>query len=75
MKAYNQQITFLAYASWVSIFMDYFQISLLVLTLSWRWPSSYRNQSIDLLQTGFYMITASAMKQLKEFKWINLYST
>ena len=31
------------------------------LTLSWRRPLLYRNQS-----TGFYMITASAMKGLKE---------
>ena len=39
------------------------------LTLSWRGPLSYRNQSIDLLcksmDTGFYMITASAMKEIK----------
>ena len=32
-----------------------------VLTLSWWRPLSYRNQSID----GFYMITTSAMKELK----------
>ena len=31
------------------------------LTLSWRMPLSYRNQSID-----FYMITASVMKDLME---------
>ena len=31
-----------------------------LLTLSWRRPLSYRNQSI-----GFYMITASVMKELK----------
>ena len=39
-----------------------------LLTLSWRRPLSYRNQSIDLrskLRTGFYMITASVMKELK----------
>ena len=37
------------------------------LTLSWRRPLSYRNQSIDLRSnqwTGFYMITAAVMKQL-----------
>ena len=33
------------------------------LTLSWRKPLSYGNQSIDL-RTGFYMITASVMKGL-----------
>ena len=35
------------------------------LTLSWRKPLSYRNQSIDL-RTGFYMITASVKKGLNE---------
>ena len=35
------------------------------LTLSWRRPLSYRNQSIDQW-TGFYMITASVMKGLKQ---------
>ena len=35
------------------------------LTLSWRRPISYRNQSIDL--TGFYMTSASVMKGLKSF--------
>ena len=39
------------------------------LTLSWRRPLSYRNQSIDLLcksnhWTDFYMITAPVMKEL-----------
>ena len=29
---------------------------------------SYRNQSIDLQWTGFYMITSSVMKGLKEIK-------
>ena len=33
----------------------------LLLTLSWRRPLSYRNQSM----TDFYMITASVMKELK----------
>ena len=39
----------------------------ILLTLSWRRPLSYRNQSIDCLAnqwTGFYMITASVMKGL-----------
>ena len=41
------------------------------LTLSWRRPLPYRNQSIDLLcstnqWTGFYMITASVVKELKQ---------
>ena len=40
------------------------------LNLSWRGPLSYRNQSIDLIcrtnqWTGFYMITASVMKELR----------
>ena len=30
-----------------------------LLTLSWRRPLSYRNQSIDLRSNGLYMITAS----------------
>ena len=39
-------------------------------SLSWRSPLLYRNQSIDLLgflydMTGFYMITAFVMKELK----------
>ena len=38
------------------------------LTLSWRRPLLYRNQSIDLQSknqwTGFYMITAPIMKEL-----------
>ena len=35
------------------------------LTLSWRRPISYRNQSIDLRSKfGFYMISASVMKEL-----------
>ena len=37
------------------------------LTLSWRRPLSCRNQSIDIPTnqwTGFYMITASVMKEL-----------
>ena len=43
------------------------------LTLSWRGPLSYRNQSIDLQSkanqwTGFYMITASVIKELKVFQ-------
>ena len=41
------------------------------LTLSWRRPLSYRNQSIDLFcksnqWTGFYMITALVMKDLND---------
>ena len=47
-----------------------------LLTLSWRKPLSYRNQSIDLrrksgfymdlvLRTGFYILTVSVMKELK----------
>ena len=36
-----------------------------ILTLPWRGPLSYRNQSIDANQwTGFYMITASGMREL-----------
>ena len=35
------------------------------LTLSWRMPLSYRNQSSANEWTGFYMITASVMKELK----------
>ena len=40
-----------------------------LLTLSWRRPLSYRNQSIDLPSkwTGFYMITASIMNGLNLF--------
>ena len=40
--------------------------SLDCLTLSWRRPLSYRNQSIDLLWkwAGFYMITTPVMKEL-----------
>ena len=34
------------------------------LTLSWRRPLSYRNQSQINQWTGFYMITAAAMKEL-----------
>ena len=37
----------------------------LLLTLSWRRLLPYRNQFIDLLRTGFYMITTSIMKELK----------
>ena len=33
------------------------------LTLSWPRSLSYRNQSIDLRSTGFYMITVSVMKE------------
>ena len=47
-----------------------------LLTLSWRKPLSYRNQSIDLrrksgfymdlvLRTGFYILMVSVMKELK----------
>ena len=36
---------------------------LLYLTLSWRRPLSYRNQSANQW-TGFYMITGSVMKEL-----------
>ena len=36
---------------------------MITLTLSWRRPLSYRN----ILYTGFYMITASVMKELNEF--------
>ena len=44
------------------------------LTLSWRRPLSYRNQSIDLIclanqWTGFYTITASVMKGLTDTQW------
>ena len=35
---------------------------------------SYRNQSIDLQWIGFYMITASVMKGLKEIKQVALAS-
>ena len=40
-----------------------------LITLSWRRPLSYRNQSIDWSAnqwTGFYMITASVMKELNK---------
>ena len=40
------------------------------LTLSWRGPLSYRNHSMDLIAnqwTGFYMITASVMRELSSF--------
>ena len=42
-----------------------------LLTLSWRRPLSHRNQCNDLQSrwTGFYMITASVMKELKEWLW------
>ena len=42
----------------------------LELTLSWRRPLSYRNQSIRNHWTGFYMITGSVMKELN-FDLIN----
>ena len=45
------------------------QISLAILTLSWRGPLSYGNLSIDLQSNG--LITAFVMKELSEFKWIN----
>ena len=35
------------------------------LTLSWRRSLSYRNQSIDMQWTGFYMIGTSVMKELR----------
>ena len=47
----------------LNIFLHFFPI----LTLFWRRPLSYRNQSIDLLYRSvdwFYMITASVMKEL-----------
>ena len=58
--------------SWTSI-METSLLSNLIstLTLSWRRPLSYRNQSIDLRSNmvsiwyGFYMIMASVMKELK----------
>ena len=40
------------------------------LTLSWRGPLSYRNQSIDLQSKSvdwFCMITASVMKRVNEY--------
>ena len=40
-----------------------------LITLSWRTPLSYRNQSIDCSAnqwTSFYMITASVMKELNK---------
>ena len=42
---------------------------LLDLTLSWRRPISYRNQSIEGANqwTGFYVISASVMKGLSQF--------
>ena len=39
------------------------------LTLSWRQPLSYRNQSNQW--TGFYMITASVMKELSSPTFIS----
>ena len=35
------------------------------ITLSWRRPLSYRNQSIGSQWTGFYMMTASVVKEIK----------
>ena len=49
---------------------------IVLLTLSWRRPLLYRNQSIDLLAnqwTGFYMITASVMKGLRILLWTGAY--
>ena len=51
----------------VEISVKIFKISVQNLTLSWRRPLSYRNQSIICganQWTGFYMITASVMKGL-----------
>ena len=42
--------------------LDLTKIKMLFLTLSWRRPLSYRNQSI-----GFYMITASVIKGWKTY--------
>ena len=47
------------------------------LTLSWRRPLSYRNQSIDLRAnqwSGFYMITDSVMKELNKHILRSYYS-
>ena len=47
------------------------------LTLLWRIPLSYRNQSIDLRSKsmdGFYMITASVMKEILNGKLYFLFS-
>ena len=51
----------------VAKFHFYYYANASELTLSWRRPLSYRNQSIDLRAnqwTGFYIITASVMKEL-----------
>ena len=49
--------------AWLNLLFRSFSQNLL--TLSWRRPLSYRNQFIDLLRTGFHMITASVKKELK----------
>ena len=49
-------------------FFAVFTVKSFHLTLLWRRPLSYRNQSNDLRSkswTGFYVITASVMKELK----------
>ena len=46
----------------------------MVLTLSWRRPLSYRNQSANQW-AGFYMITASDMKGLRSLSDIALSDT
>ena len=70
------QSIFLRSKKWKSRFFNPIQIilpyslltfQLFVLTLSWRRPLSYRNQSMicgGSQWTGFYMITASVMKRL-----------
>ena len=45
---------------WTFFWLACNELSVISLTLSWRRPLSYRNQS----ETGFYMITASVMKEL-----------
>ena len=48
-------------SQWAFFWLVYFnELSVISLTLLWRRPLSYRNQS----ETGFYMITASVMKEL-----------
>ena len=59
-----------------SFWSNKFDITIMTLTLSWRRPLSYRNQSNSANQwTGFYMITASVMKGLMKAILCNVPST
>ena len=62
---------------WVLLYSKFLGVSnfsfifILRLTPSWRRLLSYRNRSIDLLCTGFYMTTASVMKELKGIAFLH----